>query len=165
MMLASWRETKNPCRMSSNSLQSPSVKQVSRTISLRSTGDENSRVWCDKAGHTHSHHHSQHSHSHDVPHATNGRRKQKRYKPTDFDMDKLRSTIKQFVRDWSEEVSKLFPYTLSEVTDTAPGSQRTWGLLPTHERRSLGALLWYSSRRKARSIKYAIAWTLNDCEI
>ncbi|KAJ7433308.1 hypothetical protein B0H11DRAFT_1939638 [Mycena galericulata] len=29
-----------------------------------------------------------------------------RYKPTDFDMDKLGSTLKQFVRDWSEEPSR-----------------------------------------------------------
>ncbi|EJD01859.1 N2227-domain-containing protein [Fomitiporia mediterranea MF3/22] len=29
--------------------------------------------------------------------------KKKRYRPTDFDMDKLRSTLKQFVRDWSDE--------------------------------------------------------------
>lgn len=28
----------------------------------------------------------------------------RRYRPTDFDIDKLRSTIKQFVRDWSHEV-------------------------------------------------------------
>ncbi|KAJ6462279.1 N2227-like protein-domain-containing protein [Mycena vitilis] len=48
-------------------------------------------------GHSHSHGHN-HSHSHDgTP------RNRRRYKPTDFDMDKLRSTLKQFVRDWSEE--------------------------------------------------------------
>ena len=29
---------------------------------------------------------------------------QAKYKATDFDMDKLRSTLKQFVRDWSEDV-------------------------------------------------------------
>ncbi|KAJ7574619.1 N2227-domain-containing protein [Mycena floridula] len=32
---------------------------------------------------------------------SNGR--QKPYKPSDFDMDKIRSTLKQFVREWSEE--------------------------------------------------------------
>ncbi|KAJ7454340.1 N2227-domain-containing protein [Mycena galericulata] len=47
--------------------------------------------------HTHSHSHS-HGHGHGHPHAPG-----QRYKPTDFDMDKLRSTLKQFVRDWSEE--------------------------------------------------------------
>ncbi|KAJ7272424.1 N2227-domain-containing protein [Mycena rebaudengoi] len=46
--------------------------------------------------HGHSHGHS-HSHSHDAP------GKKRRYRPTDFDMDKLRSTLKQFVRDWSVE--------------------------------------------------------------
>ncbi|KAF8546785.1 hypothetical protein OG21DRAFT_1490828 [Imleria badia] len=30
-----------------------------------------------------------------------------RYKPTDFDMNGLRSTLKQFVRDWSEDVSRV----------------------------------------------------------
>ncbi|KAF8551845.1 N2227-domain-containing protein [Imleria badia] len=46
-------------------------------------------------------------HSHDYPDdtkPTDPRKKgQARYKPTDFDMDKLRSTLKQFVRDWSED--------------------------------------------------------------
>ncbi|KAJ7352117.1 N2227-domain-containing protein [Mycena albidolilacea] len=49
-----------------------------------------------QTGHSHSHGHT-HSHSHDGP------RNRRRYKPTDFDMDKLRSTLKQFVRDWSAE--------------------------------------------------------------
>jgi len=57
-----------------------------------------------------SHSHS-HSHSHSSPHLneqspTQGKHidtPQKKYKPSDFDMDKLRSTLKQFVRDWSEE--------------------------------------------------------------
>ncbi|KAJ7667264.1 N2227-domain-containing protein [Mycena rosella] len=48
-------------------------------------------------GHTHSHDHS-YSHTHDGTPQRRGR-----YKPTDFDMDKLRSTLKQFVRDWSVE--------------------------------------------------------------
>ncbi|KAF8173243.1 N2227-domain-containing protein [Mycena galopus ATCC 62051] len=48
-------------------------------------------------GHSHSHGHN-HSHSHD-----GAPRNRRRYKPTDFDMDKLRSTLKQFVRDWSAE--------------------------------------------------------------
>ncbi|KAI5119470.1 hypothetical protein M0805_007204 [Coniferiporia weirii] len=53
--------------------------------------------------HSHSHSHSASSqshlnHTHDSPSSKKGR-----YRPTDFDMDKLRSTLKQFVRDWSEE--------------------------------------------------------------
>lgn len=51
------------------------------------------------SGHIHDHSHS-HSHSHSTP----GSGRPKKFKPTDFDMDKLRSTLKQFVRDWSEEV-------------------------------------------------------------
>ncbi|KAJ7028313.1 N2227-domain-containing protein [Mycena alexandri] len=49
------------------------------------------------SGHSHSHGHS-HTHSHH-----GAPRTRRRYKPTDFDMDKLRSTLKQFVRDWSVE--------------------------------------------------------------
>ncbi|KAG1831496.1 hypothetical protein EV424DRAFT_1571449 [Suillus variegatus] len=37
-----------------------------------------------------------HEHSHSFQH-------QRKYKPTGFDMDKLRSTLKQFVRDWSQK--------------------------------------------------------------
>jgi carnosine N-methyltransferase len=47
-----------------------------------------------------------HSHSHPTGHSHShgGRSNQTRtYKPSDSDMDKLRSTLKQFVRDWSEE--------------------------------------------------------------
>ncbi|KIJ64917.1 hypothetical protein HYDPIDRAFT_111601 [Hydnomerulius pinastri MD-312] len=59
-------------------------------------------------GHAHSHGLSHHGHSHAHDHdmqTTDPRRPQSqgKYKPTDFDMDKLRSTLKQFVRDWSEE--------------------------------------------------------------
>jgi len=44
---------------------------------------------------------AEHSHSH------GGRDKTSR-QPTEFDVDKLRSTLKQIVRDWSEEVTILF---------------------------------------------------------
>ncbi|KAI0265419.1 N2227-domain-containing protein [Gloeopeniophorella convolvens] len=50
--------------------------------------------------HDHTHSHSHGAHSHTSPSRANTRRK---YRPTDFDMDKVRSTLKQFVRDWSEE--------------------------------------------------------------
>ncbi|KAK7052931.1 hypothetical protein VNI00_004251 [Paramarasmius palmivorus] len=55
-------------------------------------------------GHSHSHDggHS-HSHSHEHPHNHGSSRRSKKYKPNEGDMDKLRSTLKQFVRDWSEE--------------------------------------------------------------
>ena len=55
----------------------------------------------------HSHDHHGHSHSHDEPptrrrgfHSPPAGQK---YKPSEHDMDKLRSTLKQFVRDWSLE--------------------------------------------------------------
>ena len=56
------------------------------------------------ASHTHSHEHP-HEHSHDHTSPVSSKSKHN-YRPTDFDMDKLRSTIKQFVRDWSEEVCR-----------------------------------------------------------
>ena len=52
----------------------------------------------EEAGPSDTHNHDRHSHHHGDP---NVRRKGLR--PTDFDMDKLRSTLKQFVRDWAEE--------------------------------------------------------------
>ena len=52
----------------------------------------------------HSHEHT-HPHSHEFfPHPSTGQENPRR-RPTDFDMDKVRSTLKQLVRDWSEEVS------------------------------------------------------------
>ena len=53
--------------------------------------------------HSHSHEHGGHSHSHG-PHPPQAVR------ANDQSMDKLRSTIKQFVRDWSEEVIPLFQF-------------------------------------------------------
>ncbi|EKM56641.1 uncharacterized protein PHACADRAFT_194233 [Phanerochaete carnosa HHB-10118-sp] len=58
----------------------------------------------DDPSHSHSHGHGGHSHSHAASgghagHSPSGGK----YRPTENDVDKLRSTIKQFVRDWSEE--------------------------------------------------------------
>ncbi|KAG2747326.1 N2227-domain-containing protein [Suillus brevipes Sb2] len=52
--------------------------------------------------HSHSHSHS-HDHANVTPDLRGISKHQRKYKPTDFDMDKLRSTLKQFVRDWSQE--------------------------------------------------------------
>ncbi|KAG2069399.1 N2227-domain-containing protein [Suillus decipiens] len=61
-------------------------------------------------GDVHSPSHHIHSHSHDNANVTSDLRavnkNQRKHKPTDFDMDKLRSTLKQFVRDWSQEGKK-----------------------------------------------------------
>jgi carnosine N-methyltransferase len=51
--------------------------------------------------HTHSHTHGPHSNSNPSAAQENTRR---RHRPREFDMDKVRSTLKQLVRDWSEEV-------------------------------------------------------------
>ncbi|PAV18218.1 N2227-domain-containing protein [Pyrrhoderma noxium] len=59
-------------------------------------------------GHSHSHNHDHdhhphsggHDHSHDHDDHSGSVEK---YRPTEFDMNKLRSTLKQLVREWSEE--------------------------------------------------------------
>ncbi len=58
----------------------------------------------------HGHEHSRsHSHgSHIIP-STGQENTRRRKRPTEFDMDKVRSTLKQLVRDWSEEV-RLIPF-------------------------------------------------------
>lgn len=60
---------------------------------------------------TPSHSHGSHSHSSPAPppSAPDGASKPAP-RPTDHEMDKLRSTLKQFVRDWSAEVSFTFIY-------------------------------------------------------
>jgi len=46
--------------------------------------------------------------------------RKQRYNPTELDMDKLRSTLKLFVRDWSQDVGvSLFP--LSSCSDVFAG--------------------------------------------
>ncbi|CDO77418.1 hypothetical protein BN946_scf184857.g25 [Trametes cinnabarina] len=70
-------------------------------------------------GHSHDHSHSRHhGHSHhpsrgegshgqihteSIQRNSAGIRKKSKYRPTEHDMEKLRSTLKQLVRDWSEE--------------------------------------------------------------
>ncbi|TBU63507.1 N2227-domain-containing protein [Dichomitus squalens] len=52
----------------------------------------------------HPHAHGSHDHSHESPSGGDGSQTQQRkYRPTEHDMDKLRSTLKQLVRDWSME--------------------------------------------------------------
>ena len=60
------------------------------------------------AGHAHSHSHGPHTHS-----STDTANHARKRRPTEFDMDKVRSTLKQLVRDWSEEVgaASLLPRT------------------------------------------------------
>ncbi|KAG7445355.1 N2227-domain-containing protein [Guyanagaster necrorhizus] len=69
--------------------------------------DEDSAVTSpEPVGHSHSHdteHVHSHSHSHSHGSHSGFHSSPQSYKPSDFDMDKLRSTLKQFVRDWSEE--------------------------------------------------------------
>ncbi|KAI6100907.1 N2227-domain-containing protein [Pisolithus croceorrhizus] len=55
----------------------------------------------EETAYEHAHPHT-HAHSHDRPTRPSDPRKG-RYRPTEFDMDKLRSTIKLFVRDWSRD--------------------------------------------------------------
>ncbi|CAA7263368.1 unnamed protein product [Cyclocybe aegerita] len=57
----------------------------------------------DDLGQPHNHSHSD-SHSHaGARHGHGPSQPARKFRPAEFDMDKLRSTLKQFVRDWSEE--------------------------------------------------------------
>lgn len=65
-------------------------------------------------GHHHDHAHdhgSEHSHEHNRTHRHSRRHSRNapaRYQASSSDMEKVRSTLKQFVRDWSEEVCICF---------------------------------------------------------
>ena len=66
----------------------------------------------DAAGHSHEHGHGHghsHSHSHSDSRSSTGGQ-------SEFDMDKLRSTLKQFVRDWSAEVILQAHHVSSHLT-------------------------------------------------
>ncbi|EIN14663.1 N2227-domain-containing protein [Punctularia strigosozonata HHB-11173 SS5] len=91
-----------------------------------------------------------HSHSHSHSHGTRSRRP--RYRPTEFDMDKLRSTIKQFVRDWTTEGEVEREACYKPMTDALLAH---FGDIPTEERRNfrvlvpgagLGRLAWDVAR-------------------
>lgn len=95
--------------------------------------------------HSHSHGpNNSHSHSHSGPSGGHSHRhptsKSKRFRPTDFDMDKLRSTLKQFVRDWSEEVRNIL-CSLQKVANGNTGEGRERLLLWTPEGRASAAFL------------------------
>lgn len=103
--------------------------------------------------HAHSHDNAPHSHSHSDPSSSHGHSHhggvtilsapRKRYRPTEYDMDKLRSTMKQFVRDWSVEVLS-FPCVVEGIMLTHPfvcrtdvictGKGRTRSRVRTYER-------------------------------
>ncbi|KAH8827108.1 N2227-domain-containing protein [Flagelloscypha sp. PMI_526] len=85
-------------------------------------------------GHSHSHDHDAtgHSHSHDHGHShSHGPR------TSEFNMDKLRSTLKQLVRDWSEEGASerekcyepLIHGLLSHFSDIPPAERRNFRVL------------------------------------
>jgi hypothetical protein len=59
--------------------------------------------------HVHSHVHGSYSHDHSHPHpfAQPEPETGTQQRVSDSDMDKLRSTLKQFVRDWSAEVKAM----------------------------------------------------------
>ncbi|KAI0372549.1 N2227-domain-containing protein [Pilatotrama ljubarskyi] len=107
-------------------------------------------------GHAHSHPqthaHGSHSHSHGPPQGPSGQHRERggkrRYKPTEHDMDKLRSTLKQLVRDWSEEgkVERDLCYEpmkealLQHFSDIPEGERRNFRVLVPGA--GLGRLAW-----------------------
>ncbi|KAF8153322.1 N2227-like protein-domain-containing protein [Crassisporium funariophilum] len=77
---------------------------IDRAIASHSHDRQPGQHASQPSSHSHSHSHSSgHNDSHDSAGGSSGiLRETKKHKPTEFDMDKLRSTLKQFVRDWSE---------------------------------------------------------------
>ena len=89
----------------------------SPTVGPSSPSRSHSHPYPEHAGHDHSHSHGSHTHSPTDP--ASDRRKRR---PTEFDMDKVRSTLKQLVRDWSEEVGAAPP--ISAGSDLILGKGR-----------------------------------------
>ncbi|ETW77530.1 hypothetical protein HETIRDRAFT_327542, partial [Heterobasidion irregulare TC 32-1] len=87
------------------------------------------------------HSHS-HEHSHDLQirsHGPSGKlSSHKRYRPTDFDMDKVRSTLKQFVRDWSQEGREEREASYTPLKDALV---EHFSDIPVEERRNLHVLV------------------------
>ncbi|KAM5536767.1 hypothetical protein V8D89_009485 [Ganoderma adspersum] len=88
----------------------PELKGNDQEDSDDNRGEGSSSIPSRALGHAHSHSHGSHSHSHTHEHGApsvaglNGvQGQQGKYRPTEHDMDKLRSTLKQLVRDWSIE--------------------------------------------------------------
>ncbi|KAF8179881.1 N2227-domain-containing protein [Pholiota molesta] len=67
------------------------------TVKCRQSKEDRIHIHMVKSSHSHSHSHSHGSHGH------GSSKRDRKNRPTEFDMDKLRSTMKQLVRDWSEE--------------------------------------------------------------
>lgn len=74
-------------------------------------------------GHSHSHEHAAHSHGGEES-SSKAKSKIEKVKPTDFDMDKMRSTLKQFVRDWSAMVRSVLTYFLRPPLTPVHSSSR-----------------------------------------
>ncbi|PPQ79034.1 hypothetical protein CVT25_002343 [Psilocybe cyanescens] len=93
---------------------------------------------------THSHSHDpessqSHSHSHSHSgHSLSGGGAPKKHRPTEADMDKLRSTLKQLVRDWSEEGNSEREVCYKPMKDALV---RHFNAVPTEERRNLRVLV------------------------
>ncbi|KAL0945887.1 hypothetical protein HGRIS_012171 [Hohenbuehelia grisea] len=127
-------------------------------VSFDSFPDENDSNGRILPGQTHSHSHDHdrghgHTHSHDQQRSSGWSaaptsRRPKRYKPTDFDMDKLRSTLKQFVRDWSSEgkderdkaYEPMKEALLAHFSDIPPPERRNFRVLVPGA--GLGRLAW-----------------------
>ncbi|KAH9474496.1 Carnosine N-methyltransferase [Psilocybe cubensis] len=91
------------------------------------------------AGTSHSHSHS-HSHAQPQPghsHSNSGPTRGK-YRPTEADMDKLRSTLKQLVRDWSEEGRSEREVCYKPIKDALV---KHFAKVPPEERRNLRVLV------------------------
>ena len=92
-----------------------------------------SNFWIVGPSHPHSHSHPR-LHGDHHHHGQDGGRpnRPQKYTPTEFDMDKLRSTFKQLVRDWSEEVGPYAAVTLPVLVISSISRERKNARHVTH---------------------------------
>ncbi|KAH9045932.1 N2227-domain-containing protein [Lactarius hengduanensis] len=97
-------------------------------------------------GHSHTHPHRPHpghtghahSHSHGSHSPTDSANHKRKHRPTDFDMDKVRSTLKQLVRDWSEEGKEEREASYQPIKDALLAH---FSDIPTEERHNFHVLV------------------------
>jgi len=106
-------------------------------------------------GHSHGHAHS-HSHGSHLHPSAGSENTTRRHRATDFDMDKVRSTLKQLVRDWSEEVRLMhqhaIPLRFDLLFEKNAGKGRKRGKLPAHSGCFTWTFLGHPHGRKVRCV-------------
>ena len=108
--------------------------------------------------HEHSHAHP-HERSHSHPFAQSGPGNGTQQRVSDSDMDKLRSTLKQFVRDWSAEVETISQILFSDFAQDScvRCREKQNGIRATHRSWKPLTHTFPASRKKKGSLTKIIA--------